>query len=298
MKFARIILILPVLIFLMGCKDTRTFSEQAESVKITTEEVTHSASFTTEEIYAAVQDDFEWALYDNFSAYFFHFKNMDTENYYIWEATPEEIFNILKKIYNMEFCYDLLNISEDELGNIEIKIPVKIMGQEYDYCWKGKRKESSIYNYTEQLLYDADGNELFGGKFGISIKREVKKGKKLMKENALKNPDAKATNHFDQLALLKSDGYISGAPLEKGIYYLNGDSKSGKYIKISDDCIDISEDPGAWDYKTLKIKNENWIYYKCRIDGTGIHSEDQWSILYTGHTLKWNDEIYILCENP
>lgn len=298
MKFARIILILPVLIFLMGCKDTRTFSEQAESVKITTEEVTHSASFTTEEIYAAVQDDFEWALYDNFSAYFFHFKNMDTENYYIWEATPEEIFNILKKIYNMEFCYDLLNISEDELGNIEIKIPVKIMGQEYDYCWKGKRKESSIYNYTEQLLYDADGNELFGGKFGISIKREVKKGKKLMKGNALKNPDAKAMNHLDQLALLKSDGYISGAPLENGIYYLNGDPKSGKYIKISDDCIDISEDPGAWDYKTLKIKNENWIYYKCRIDGTGIHSEDQWSILYTDHTLKWNDEIYILCENP
>lgn len=298
MKFARIILILPVLIFLMGCKDTRTFSEQAEAVKITTEEVTHSASFTTEEIYAAVQDDFEWALYDNFSAYFFHFKNMDTENYYIWEATPEEIFNILKKIYNMEFCYDLLNISEDELGNIEIKIPVKIMGQEYDYCWKGKRKESSIYNYTEQLLYDADGNELFGGKFGISIKREVKKGKKLMKGNALKNPDAKAMNHLDQLALLKSDGYISGAPLENGIYYLNGDPKSGKYIKISDDCIDISEDPGAWDYKTLKIKNENWIYYKCRIDGTGIHSEDQWSILYTDHTLKWNDEIYILCENP
>ncbi|MCR5700686.1 MAG: hypothetical protein K6G76_00895 [Lachnospiraceae bacterium] len=255
--------------------------------------------FTSDEIYANVQNDLEWGLFNNYADYYFNYMNAEQTDYYYKQASAEDIYEALQSIYKMQFHYDKLDVVDDD-KNVTIRIPVTIMNSEYVYSYEGTKTSDDTLHFTGCKLYNKDEKDVFEEAkvvHTLSIKVRIDTDKEIEKNSSLKSPDSKMISYIEQHNFLEQGKYMSGAKLTSGTYYLNGDANSKQYYVVYDNQIEFSAENGnKWYYKTLSKDDGDYVYYGYGLNGNGF--SEGIGLKYTNDKLisEVDGSTYILCD--
>jgi hypothetical protein len=247
---------------------------------------------TKEDLYAAVQNYMEWGLYEQFADYYFNYESEEQTEHYYQEASVEEIYSTLQKIYDISFDYDNIQMTMEN-ENVRLRIPVVVMNRQYQYEYVGEEKESKTFKFNQSCLYDENGEDIFVDMDeNLDIVVEAENGRTLSGVSSLQEPDEEYVAYCYEYDFLNKDEYLSGDELTEGTYYRAGDHTDSDFYRIENNQIAVPEQEGnLWTYKTVKEGNQNCLYYGYSLGATGVSGGYQ--VEYTQDTLVASGQEYI-----
>lgn len=269
----------------------REINNQQE--KTTTETVIVPHVVSKENLYASVQHNMEWGLYEQFADYYLNYMSKEQTEYYNRKATVKEIHETLKQIYAMSFDYNNIELKED-VSKIELSVPVQIMNHTYRYVYIGEVEENQTYVFHKACLFQEDGNDIFGDmEYSYSVKVKPKEKDVIIQESALNKPNEEYVAYYALWEYLNQDECMVGDAITEGIYYHNGNKNSDYYVIRDDRQIAISTRHNElFHFKTMKINGKNHLYYLYNLKGCGI--DGGYQIEYTNDRLIVDGEVYEL----
>lgn len=250
-------------------------------------------NISKENLYASVQHYMEWGLYEQYVDYYLNYMSQEQTDYYNEKADAQEIFQTLKEIYTMTFDYNNIGLKEED-SEIQLSIPVQIMGQKYQYVYIGEWKDDQNCVFNKGCLYKEDGIDIFEPmEYSNSVKVKPTEKNKLIWESSLQKPNEEYVAYLAEWEFLNNGEYVAGDKIVEGTYYRNGDENGDFYTIQTDNQIVLStQDENTWYFKTIQEAGKNYLCYGYSLTGCGIDGGNR--VEYTQNSLIVDGVLYEL----
>ncbi len=223
-------------------------------------------------------------MYEQYADYYLNHMAQEQTDYYNEKADAQEIFQTLKDIYAMTFDYNGIALKEED-SEIQLSIPVQIMGQKYQYVYIGEWKENESCVFHKACLYKDDKTDVFEHmEYSLSVEGKPTENSELIQESSLQKPDEEYVAYVAEWEFLNNGEYVAGDKIAEGTYYQNGDENGDFYTIQSDNQIALSTQEGnTWYFKTMQENGKNYLCYGYSLTGCGIDGGNR--VEYTQNSL-------------